>query len=232
MMSFRPKRPSIETAGVEDLVMLDGTPDDSALNSVLLPSPEVPRKKPKAYRTPGDAGQGAREVELDLAADLNFAPPGEIDIDFTSTNELEQVNAPEARATVGGDQPPDLEDVAEAEAMPGLEADMLVPHMGPLCGPSPLPAPYREEEDLDLGLNTRESSEPVDVAANMGFTAVDAVDAVHEAPGQGAGADAPLPEDLPSRPARSRATIHHVLILAFGIICGVVAVVGMIWSRG
>lgn len=200
---------SIETAGVEDLVMLDGTPDESALDSVLLPEPRV-EKKPRA--TPSQPhvpvkvrGDGTRSAEPSRTVDLNFSPP------------VDQTPPPSAVCVV-----PDLNGVPEARTMPlpdaaeGLadvpEAGVL-PEMGPQSGPSTTPdAPLDRPGDGDS---------PAATAAGMGFTAVEAVDEPEE---NHAG------EEQPGR-SFARQPIPHTWILIFGIICGIVAVVGMIWTR-
>ena len=205
----RTKRSSIETAGVEDLVMLDGTPDDSALDSVLLPEPKV-EKRPRA--TPpqphvAQASPGApatKQVDLDLAADLSFEPPHDTD-NYSLESVVERLeDVPEAGSMPdAGDA---LEDVPEAGALPdgGM---VVVPEVGPLCASTPPP--------------DSPSSAPSDVAAGMGFATLDPVDESDE------------PEDnLPARDrSLSRAPSPHIWVLVFGIACGVVAVAGMIWTR-
>ncbi len=52
----------------------------------------------------------------------------------------------------------------------------------------------------------------------MGFTAVDAVD---DEPGES-----------PARPRRRSGGVHHVVVLVIGIICLLVAMVGLLWFKG
>ncbi len=62
------------------------------------------------------------------------------------------------------------------------------------------------------------SPDPADAAASMGFTAVDAVD---DEPGES-----------PARPRRRSGGVHHVVVLVIGIICLLVAMVGLLWFKG
>lgn len=209
-MSDSTKRMSLETAGIDDLVMLDGTPDDSALDSVLLPQPTVQKKLEQVevevdvdMESP-DSGD-SNEVDLDLAADLNFTAPrdtaGYAVAAVITRLEESGDEVPEAGALPRDPEvapPPQLDDVPEAGAMPGPE--LVVPEMGPQCGPTASP-------------------DPAAAAAGMGFLAVDAVD------------DEP---DEPSTQPRKRSGggFPHIVVLIFGIVCLAVAMVGLFWFTG
>lgn len=206
-------------------MMLDGTPDDAALDSVLLPSPKVPQKKPKAtpprpyasVEAPAEGDGQRRAVDLDLAADLNFAPPrGDLQEGLADVPEAVTFSAPAA-----GDE---LDDVPEAAPLHAGDLP-LVPDVGPLCGPSPLPGSPPVVEELKPGVADQA---PADIAADMGFATVDAVG---EPEGDEPGGGHTREQELSGWAAMARTPLPQAWILIFGIICGIVAVVGMIGTK-
>ena len=236
-MPPRRNKLSIETAGIEDLVMLDGTPDDSALDSVLLPAPRVPQKKPRAtpprpqVKVEPPAGGGRRRaVDLDLAADLNFSPPRDDAPTPSSPGEEDDLaDVPEAASLPTPDAGDNLDGVPEAAPLRAGDLP-LVPDVGPLCGPSLLPRSRPVEEDLKLvmaGSAAGEASQaPADIAAGMGFAAVDAVDKP-----EGGDTGEQEMSAWAAWAAMASKPLPQAWILVFGIICGIVAVVGMICTK-
>lgn len=246
-MSDRTKRHSLETAGIDDLMMLDGTPDDSALRSVQLPPPKVERKRtapssenrPVRQRRPSSTEhlvvkRPRRQSSTEHRVVATRAESGEHRVVTTRSTTGEHQAVPARAPSKTHNR---VFSTPDEQLDPDLQLD-TIPEAAVLPTPSPLRRPHEQTEDLKLepGLDRKQDAQKAAGAPKPDKPSVAGPEKISDTLIGWANED-PTPIATAAHlrqappPRRARSPMPPLWVLIFGIVCGLVAVAGIIWSR-